>query len=96
MFQSLFPSTIRRIKTQRRCENRPSALSCLNGSGGEAAAGAHALDMIYDWDLGVTGEDKVAVHTVHEEVIRYSSLRGGQALRDHGAAVDAARTGGMP
>lgn len=52
--------------------------------------------MIYDGDLGVTGEDKVAVHTVHEEVIRYSSLRGGQALRDHGAAVDAARTGGMP
>jgi hypothetical protein len=77
MFQPLLPSTIRSIKTQRRCENRSSALSCLNGSSGEASAGAHALDMIYDWDLGVAGEDKIAVHAVHEEVIRDSSLCGG-------------------
>lgn len=87
---------MRSIKTQRRCENGSSTLSCLNGSSSEAAAGAHALDMVYDWDLGVTGENKIAVHAVHEEIIRYSSLRRGEALRDHGAAVDAARTGGMP
>jgi hypothetical protein len=96
MFQSLLPTTIRSIETQRRCENGSSALSCLNCSGGEASAGAHALDMIYDGDLGVASKDKVAVHAVHEEVVRYGSLSGGQALRDHGAAVDAARTGGMP
>lgn len=96
MFQSLLPTTIRSIKAQRRCENRSTALSCLNGSSREASAGAHALDVIYDGDLGVTGENKVAVHAVHEEVVRYGSLCGGQALRDHGTAVDAARTGGMP
>lgn len=96
MFQFLLPSTIRSIETQRRRENGSSALSCLNGSSREASAGAHTLDMVYDGDLGVTGENEVAVHAVHEEVVRDGSLCGGQALRDHGAAVDASRAGGMP
>lgn len=52
--------------------------------------------MIYDGNLGVAGKNEIAVHAVHEEVIGDGSLSGGQALRDHGAAVDAARTGGMP
>lgn len=96
MFQSLLPTTVRSIETQRRCKNGPSALPCLHGSGGEASAGAHALDMVYEGDLGVASENKVAVHTVHEEIVRDGSLCGGEALRDHGAAVDAARAGGMP
>lgn len=96
MFQSLLPTTIRSVETQRRCENGPSALPCLHGSGGEASAGAHALDMVYDRNLGVAGKNKVAVHTVHEEVVRDSPLCGREALRDHSTAVDAARARGMP
>ena len=96
MFQSLLSSAIRSVETKRRCENRPSALSCLNGSGSEAAASAHALNMINYRNLGITSQDKVAVHTVHEKVVRNSSLRRRETLRNHGAAVDAARTRGMP
>lgn len=71
-------------------------MSGLYGSGGEASASADALNVIHEWDLRVAGEDKVTVHAVHKEIIRDGSLRGRQALRDHRAAVDTARTGWMP
>jgi hypothetical protein len=89
-------ATIRGIEAQRGGENGTSALSRLHGSGGIASAGADALHVVDNGDLGVARKHKVAVHAVHEEVLGHRELCGGEALRYDGAAVDAACAGRMP
>lgn len=54
------------------------------------------LDVVHDGDLGVAGENEVAVHAVNGKVRGDGSLGGGEALRDDGTAVDAAGSWGMP
>lgn len=54
------------------------------------------LNVVEDGDGRVAGEDEVAVHGVDGEVGWHGSLGCSEALCDHGAAVDAARSGGVP
>lgn len=54
------------------------------------------LDVVHDGDLGVAGENEVAVHAVDGKVRWDGSLSGSEALRDDGTAVDTAGSWGMP
>lgn len=83
-------------ETQGGREDRAAALPRLHRACGEALALADVLDGVYDGDVGVAGKDEVAVHGVDEEGGGDGFLGGGEALRDDGAAVDAAGAGRMP
>lgn len=83
-------------EAERDGENRPAALSGLHGACGEAAAIAHAFDVVYNGDLAVAGEHKVAVHAVDAELCVNGALRGGETLGDDGASVHAARARWVP
>lgn len=96
MFEFLLPPAVLATEAERRGEDGSSALPGLHRAGRKALAVAHALDMVHDGDLGVAGEDEVAVHAVDGEVAGDGALGGGQGLGDGGAAIDAARTGRMP
>lgn len=96
MLEFLLPPTVLATEAERSGEDGPAALPGLNGAGRKAPAVAHALDMIDDGDLRVAGEDEVAVHAMDGEIAGHGALGGGQGLGDGGAAVDAARAGGMP
>lgn len=52
--------------------------------------------MVEHGDLGVAGEDEVAVHAVDCEIWTDCGLGGGEGLRDYAAAVDAAGAGRVP
>jgi hypothetical protein len=52
--------------------------------------------MEYDRDLGVTVEDKVAVHAVHCEVVRHRLLRSSETLRNDCSSVDSSRARRVP
>lgn len=54
------------------------------------------LNVVEDGNGRVAGEDEVAVHGVDGEVGGHGSLGCGEALGDHGAAVDAAGSGRVP
>jgi hypothetical protein len=77
-------------------EDGAPSLSSLDGAGCKALAVTYPFNVIHDRDLGVARQDEVAVHAVHREIARDSSLGGGQALGNHGTAVDAASSWGMP
>ena len=77
-------------EAERDGEDGPAALPGLHGACGEAAAITHTFNVVYDRDLAVAGEHKIAVHAVDTEVRVDSALRGGEALGDDGAAIDAA------
>jgi hypothetical protein len=96
MLNKLLTAAVYPIETERRCEDGPSTLSRLHGSGSKALAGAHSLDMIDNGDVRVSGQHKITVHAVHEELIGDGALGGAEALRNHGASVDSPRAGGMP
>ena len=52
--------------------------------------------MVQDRDGSVAREHEIAVHAVDDEVGRNGVLGGSEGLGDDGAAVDAARAGGVP
>ena len=54
------------------------------------------LNVVHDWDLGIAGENEVAVHAVDCEVRGDGPLRSREALCDYGAAVDASRAWWVP
>ena len=83
-------------EAHRRREDALAALARLHGARDEGFPVADALDVVEDGDLRVAGEDKVAVHAVDCEVRRDGRLRRGEALRDGGAAEDAARPRRVP
>lgn len=70
-------------------EDGLATLSRLHRACAETPALADMLHVIDDGDIGIAVQDKVAVHAMHGEVVRDGSLRGRQALRDGGAAIDA-------
>lgn len=79
-----------------RGEDALALLPCLHRPRGKGPAVAHALDVVHDGDGGRARQQKVAVARVHQEVVLDRQLGRRQALRNHGAAVDAARAGREP
>ncbi len=96
MLNQLLPAAALAHKTHRHREYATTALPRLHGARRERFALAHVLDVVEDGDLGVAGEDEVAVHRVDGEGRGHSALCRGEALRYDGAAVDATRPGGVP
>jgi hypothetical protein len=54
------------------------------------------LDVVHNGDFGVACEYEVAMHAVDCEVRGDGSLGCSEALRDYGAAIDAAGSWGVP
>lgn len=96
MLNTLLTTAVYSIEAERCCEDGPSALSRLHGSGRKALAGTHALDMIDNGEVRVTSKHEITVHAVDEEMFGHGALGGGEALRDHRASVHAPRAGRMP
>lgn len=87
---------MRLAETQRSGENGPSALSGLHGPRDEAPSVTHALDMVEDGDLRVSGQNKVAMHTVDGEIGGYGPHGRGKGLGYRGSAIDTACPWRMP
>lgn len=79
-----------------RREDALALLPRLHRPRGKRPAVAHALDVVHDGDRGRARQQEVAVARVHQEVVLDRQLRRRQALRNHGAAIDAARAGREP
>ena len=79
-----------------RREDALPALPRLHGARDEGFPVADALDVVEDRDLAVARQHEVAVHAVDREVRGDGGLGRGEALRDGGAAEDAARAGRVP
>jgi len=77
-------------------EDGPPALPRLHGARREGLAFAHVLDVVQHGQRRVARQHEVAVHAVDREVWGHRQLRRGEALRDHGAAEDAAGAWGVP
>lgn len=73
-----------------------TSLAGLDGAGCEGAAGADVFYVVDYGDVGLAGEDEVAVHAVHAEVLGDGVLGGPETLGDYGAAVDAAGSWRVP
>lgn len=96
MLHQLLPAAPLAHKAHRNCKDAFPTLPGLHRARREALAFAHVLDVVQDRDARVAGQHEVAVHRVHGEVRWDGALRGGEALGDDGAAVDAARAGRVP
>jgi len=96
VLELLLPAAVLPAEAQSGREDGPSALPRLHRAGREALAVANALDVVEDGDLRVARQHEVAVHAVHGEVGGDGALGGGEGLGDGGAAVDAARSRGVP
>lgn len=96
MLHQFIASTVHLHETQGRREDNLPTLPRLHRPRREALSTADALHMVDERDVGAAGQHKVAVHRVHREVGGNGALRSGETLRDSGAAVDTARTRGMP
>lgn len=77
-------------------EDAGSLLPSLNCARRVRSTITDALDVVQDGRLGRSREEKVAVARVNEKSLWHRLLRGGEALRDDGAAIDAAGAWGMP
>ncbi|KGQ07216.1 hypothetical protein BBAD15_g7481 [Beauveria bassiana D1-5] len=83
-------------KRNRRRKDAAPALPRLHRARRKGPPVAHALHVEQDRRRAGAGEQKVAVARVDEEIGRHRLLRRREALRNHGAAVDAPRTGRVP
>ena len=96
MFKLLLPTTVGLAETQGGGEYGPTPLSGLYGARDKAAAVAHPFDVVEDGNLGVTGENEVAVHAVDGKVGGNGSHGRGEGLRNRGTTVDTAGPGRVP
>lgn len=95
----LRPFTSLPHEATRRGKDAPPLLPRLYRPRHKALPVAHPLDVVQDRDRAVAREHEVAVHAVNEVFgcgRRDGGLRGGEALGDDGAPVDAASTGRVP
>ena len=96
MLNQLLPAATFPDETHRCREYGFPALSRLHRARGERSPLPDVLDVVQDGDVGITGQNEVAVHAVDSEVGGDGGLGGGKALCDCSAAVDTAGTGWMP
>lgn len=79
-----------------RGEDALALLPRLHRPRGKGPAVAHALDVVHDGDRRRARQQEIAVARVHQKVVLDRQLRRRQALRNHGAAVDATRSRRQP
>lgn len=83
-------------KTYRRGEDALALLPRLHRPRGKGPAVTHALDVVHDGDRRRARQQEIAVARMHQKVVLDRQLRRRQALRNHGAAIDAARPRRQP
>lgn len=96
MLNLLLAPAVILVEAESRREDRAPTLPCLDGSRREASSVAYPLNMVYDWNLRITGQDEVTVHTMNRKTLRNGALRRSQALSNHCSAVYPSSTGWMP
>lgn len=96
MFDFLLAAAILAHEAHSRRENNLASLARLDCSCRKRLARPHALDVVYDWYVGITGEHEVAVHRVDGEVGVDGLLRGGEGLRNGCSTEDSASAGRVP
>jgi hypothetical protein len=96
VFQQFLASRIRTNKLHCRRENNLASLSSLYCPRYEGATVADVFDVVDYGDVGVAGQNKVAVHAVDGEVLGDGVLSCRKALGYYCAAIDAAGSGRVP
>lgn len=84
------------LETECGGEDDFAALAGLDGARCKAAALSYALNGIYDRDIGIAGEHKIAMHRVNEEIVSNGMLGSFETLRNDGAAVNTSSARRMP
>lgn len=90
MLECLLPAAVDPAEAQGGGENGPAALSRLHCARDETSTIADPFNVVKNRQLGVAGENKVAVHAVDGEIVGNGAHGGRKTLGDGGAAIDAA------